>query len=320
MLSQRFLRWPWQVAVATGVLLTAGSSLWRILGMPTPSGSRAGELTPAIAPLPQDLEIQVFFNHSEASVYTDPYRQIERYGDDLEAVIITAIEQAETSIDLAVQALNLPRVASALAKRHREGLKVRVILENQYANPTSAAARTEQREDWLAIADSNRDGILSDAELSQANALGILSDAQVPLIDDTADGSKGSGLMHHKFLIIDSQRVITGSANFTLSGIHGDGDNPSSRGNANALLKIENRAIAEQFTQEFNLMWGDGPAGRKNSQFGRSKPEPTAQTFNLKDTELTLQFSPQSTSRPWHQSTNGLIGQTLSQSERSIDL
>lgn len=319
-LSQRFLRWPWLLTLATGLLLTTGSSLWRILAAPTPSGSHANRLIPTIDPLPQDPDIQVFFNHSAASVYTDPYRQIERYGDDLEAVIITAIEQAETSIDLAVQALNLPRVASALAERHQQGLKVRVILENQYANPTSVAAQTEQKEDWIVIADSDRNGTLTATELRQANALGILSDAQVPLIDDTADGSKGSGLMHHKFLVIDNQRVVTGSANFTLSGIHGDGDNPSSRGNANALMKIESSAIAQQFTKEFSLMWGDGPAAATNSQFGRSKPQRPAQKFDLNNSDLTLQFSPHQTNQPWAQTVNGLIGQSLSQSQRSIDL
>lgn len=319
MISQRFLQWPWLLALTTGLLLTTGSSLWRILAAPTSAGTH-NRLTPAIDPLPQDPDIQVFFNHSEASVYTDPYRHIERYGNDLEAVIITGIEQAETSIDLAVQALNLPRVASALAKRQQQGLKVRVILENQYANPTSVEAQTEQRENWMAIADSDHNGTLTAAEISQANALGILKGAQVPLIDDTADGSKGSGLMHHKFLVIDNQWVITGSANFTLSGIHGDGDNPSSRGNANALIKIRSGAIAQQFTKEFSLMWGDGPAAGTNSQFGRNKPQRPAQTFNLRDTNLTLQFSPQPANRPWAQSTNGLIGHTLSQSQQSIDL
>ena len=41
------------------------------------------------APLPQDPYIQVYFNQSQASAYTDPYRRIQRHGDDLEAVLAT---------------------------------------------------------------------------------------------------------------------------------------------------------------------------------------------------------------------------------------
>ena len=44
-------------------------------------------------PLPQDQYIQVYFNHNQArnSNYTDPYRQINRPGDNLEQVIIDNI-------------------------------------------------------------------------------------------------------------------------------------------------------------------------------------------------------------------------------------
>ena len=41
-------------------------------------------LKPRLEPLPQDQFIQVYFNYSEASVYTEPYRQQIRYGDNLE--------------------------------------------------------------------------------------------------------------------------------------------------------------------------------------------------------------------------------------------
>ncbi len=296
------------------LLLTIGSSLWRIQAAPQ------SQLEPTVTALPQDPYVQVFFNQSEASVYTDPYRQIERYGDDLEQVIINAIESAQTSIDIAVQDLNLPRIAQAVVNSHRQGITVRLILENQYANPTSAKAKAEQAEDWLAIADSDRNGTITTTERQNADALGMIRNAQVPLLDDTADGSKGSGLMHHKFLIIDQRWVVTGSANLTMSGIHGDADVPESRGNANALLKLDSRAIARHFTNEFNLMWGDGPDGQKDSQFGLKKARRLAHTTTLPTGAITLQFSPHSPSQPWQQSVNGLISKTLSQATRNIDL
>lgn len=247
-------------------------------------------LKPRLSPLPQDPHIQVFFNQSESSVYTEPYRGITRYGDNLEQVIIEAIDQASVSVDIAVQELNLPGVAAALVKRQQRGVSVRLILENQYATP----------------------------EADSKQALQIIQSAQVPQIDDTADGSQGSGLMHHKFVVIDNRWVLTGSANFTYSGIHGDADELESRGNANALLKIESEAIAQQFTQEFNLMWGDGPGANPDSQFGLQKPLRPAQVLTLPTSNVTLQFSPVSASQPWAKSVSGLIAKTLSQSTRSI--
>jgi phosphatidylserine/phosphatidylglycerophosphate/cardiolipin synthase-like enzyme len=307
----------WILLFAIGLILTIGSSIWRINAAPAP-------LAAALSPLPQDSHIQVFFNQSEASVYSDPYRHIERYGDNLEQVIISAIEQANSTLEVAVQDLNLPLVAKALVNSAQRGVSVRLVLENQYANPTSASAKAELDQKWMGIADGDRNGKLSPEEIAQSDALHILRSAHIPLIDDTADGSKGSGLMHHKFLIIDSQSVLTGSANFTLSDLHGDANEPASRGNANALLKINSPEVATRFSEEFNQMWGDGPGGQPNSHFGLKKSAASVQKLPqpsriaLPTGSLTLQFSPLSPSQPWAQSTNGLITRTLSQAKRSI--
>ena len=66
-----------------------------------------------IPPLPQDPDIQIYFNRNQSSGanYSDPYRQIEREGDNLEQIIIDAIASAKSSIDMAVQELNLPGIA-----------------------------------------------------------------------------------------------------------------------------------------------------------------------------------------------------------------
>lgn len=81
--------------------------------------------------------------------------------------------------------------------------------------------------------------------------------AQIPWIDDQADGSAGSSLMHHKFVIVDNRIVIITSANFTLSDTSGDFTNPNTLGNANNLLQIDSPELASLFTEEFNVMWGD---------------------------------------------------------------
>lgn len=282
--------------------------------------------------LKQDPFIQVYFNHNQTKTnkYTDPYRKINRFGDNLEALVVKEINSAQDSIDVAVQELRLPNIAQSLAKKHQQGVKIRVIIDNNYSrslgeldsstiNKLSEQERLRYQE-LFTLVDTNKDGSLSAAEIAFKDALIILRNADISVIDDTADGSKGSGLMHHKFLIIDQQKVITGSANFTLSGMHGDFSNLETRGNVNHLLLINNQELANIFTEEFNFLWGDGLDGNKDSKFGLDKPVRVPRLIAFGDNLVTVQFSPTSSTQNWQNTTNGLIGKTLQNAHRSIDL
>lgn len=305
-----------------GLLLFTGFTCWRrSAGSPTQ--------VPLLPALPQDPQIQAYFNHSQAAVYTEPYRQQYRLGDDLEQVVIDAVATAQTSVDVAVHELNLPRIAAALKERHQAGVPVRVIVENTYRRPMSQLTAQEVQQldqrgqkkyqDFVLLVDENQNGRLEPNEIAVRDAIAILQDAGVPLIDDTADGSKGSDLMHHKFIVVDGHTVISGSANFTWSDIHGDFSVVESQGNANHLLKIVSPAVAGLYEQEFNLMWGKGT--KTTSQFGLKKAYRPAQTVKLApNSQITVQFSPTSTRLPWQQTVNGLIGRSLNQSTHSIDL
>ena len=282
--------------------------------------------------LPQDSDIQVFFNHRNTGEkqYTDSYRKIQRPGDNLEAVIIEAINSAKVSIDIAVQEFQLSEIALALSKKKQQGVKIRIIIDNNYSRSWSdytqqeieglPARERDRYKQYFQLIDLNQDGNLSKQEIANRDALVILKNANIPLIDDTADGSKGSGLMHHKFIIIDRKEIITGSANFTLSGIHGDFSNPKTQGNVNNLLKINNAELAQLFTEEFDYMWGDGVARSEDSQFGLDKPWRSPQTISWNNTTATVQFSPTSKKEDWGLSTNGLIGKTLDNGIASINL
>jgi phosphatidylserine/phosphatidylglycerophosphate/cardiolipin synthase-like enzyme len=282
---------------------------------------------PLLSSLPQDSQIQVYFNHSQAAAYTEPYRQQYRLGDNLEQVAVEAIAAAQTSVDVAMHELNLPQVATALKERHQAGVKVRVIVENTYRRPLSQLTPSEVQQldersrkkyqDFVQLVDQNHNGSLEANEIAARDAMMILQTAGVPLKDDTADGSRGSHLMHNKFIVIDGRIVISGSANLTWSDVHGDPTSPESQGNANHLLKIASPALARLFSQEFNLMWG----GSASSEFGLKKPYRPAQMIKLAaNSQVTVQFSPTSTRKPWQQSVNGLIGRTLSQATHAVDL
>ena len=94
-------------------------------------------LPPSLAPLPQDPLLQVYFNQSIASSYTEPYRQQTRFGDDLEKLVAVAIASAGSTVDVAVQEFRLPGIARVLAARGRSGIKVRLIVEHMYSRPWS---------------------------------------------------------------------------------------------------------------------------------------------------------------------------------------
>ena len=283
-----------------------------------------------LEPLPQDPSIQVYFNNSQSSKYTEAYRQKSRFGDDLEKQIVDTISQAKSTIDIAVQELRLPKVAQILAEKQKSGVKVRLILEHNYSRPWSSftsaeIANLEKREqeryqDFRKFVDINKDNQITSAEISQRDSLAIVQDAQIPWIDDTADGSKGSRLMHHKFVVVDHRFVIITSANFTLSDTSGDFTNSSSLGNANNLLKVDSPELAKLITEEFNIMWGEGVGGKLDSKFGLQKPLRKSQTITLGNSKITVNFSPISPTEPWVDSANGLISKTLSASKKTVDL
>ena len=103
--------------------------------------------------------------------------------------------------------------------------------------------QSRYRENFQLI-DHNQDEVISTDEAANFDAVKILQLSNIELLDDTEDGSKGSGLVHHKFLVIDQRRVVTTSANLTLSDLHGDLHNPLSQGNANSLLVIQSPEVA----------------------------------------------------------------------------
>ena len=304
-------RWWW-----AAILLLAGlqgcSQAGRLLGQPP-------------APLPLPAGIRVAFNQRADSRYRSPISGAMRQGDNLEALLLETIAGAHQELLVAVQELSLPQVAQALVAQQRRGVRVRVVLENSYSQPWSEQHEAElsphlrlRRRQLMALADRNHDGVLSQAEREQGDAVLILERGGVPILDDTADGSAGSGLMHHKFMVIDHREVITGSANFTSSCIHGDPDDERTRGNVNHLLRLESPELAGLFEDEFARLWGDGPGGAEDSRFGLGKHNGGLQIVQIGNTRVSVLFAPQAQDDP----AGGLavIGEAIGAARHSIDL
>jgi phosphatidylserine/phosphatidylglycerophosphate/cardiolipin synthase-like enzyme len=265
--------------------------------------------------------IASYHNHNEYSRYTDPYRNITRSGDNLEAVIVQELSKAKSSIYIAVQELRLPLIAQVLVDKHRQGVDVRVVLEHDYNFNVLQQRQVNNDEtdvtsvtSLAAMVDVNGNGRFEKKELLSRDAIYMLQYAGVPLLDDTSDDSMGSGLMHHKFVVIDGKRIIISTANFTMSCIHGDILRPKTRGNANSLIVASSTPLARIFTQEFSQLWGNGRQGN----FGQNKTYRGPQTVTVGGSKITVQFSPTSRRFNWNNSVNGLIGRHVSTARKSV--
>jgi len=291
-------RLPSLPALFTAILLAGCSAQARLEGRP-----------PKALPMPEG--ITVAFNHNPANRYRSPITGTWRQGDDLEALVLQSIDAAERQILVAVQELSLPRVASALVRKHQQGLDVRVVLENTYSTPWSL-----QHDAGLSPHLKHRNQQLR--QLGWGDAVLLLQRGGVPLLDDTADGSAGSGLMHHKFMVVDGHTVVTGSANFTPSCIHGDPDDGRTRGNVNHLLRLQSTELAALFSAEFSKLWGDGPGGAPDSRFGLAKDSSAPQQAMVAGTPVQVLFAPHRRNTAHH----GLVwlAQLLSQSQSSLDM
>ena len=297
-----------------------------LVGLFASSCSQAGVV---LGQMPVDLAepkgIEVGFNHRTASRYRSPLSGAWRNGDNLEQMLINAIQSAETEILVAVQELSLPRIAESLVAASRQGVNVKVILENNYSTPWSKqheldlSSHGRQRLQRLsALADQDQNGVVSPEEARNHDALLILQQGQIAWIDDTEDGSKGSGLMHHKFVVIDGERVITGSANFTNSGMHGDAGATQTRGNVNHLISIQSPTLATVFKEEFAQMWGDGPGGSNNSRFGRNKTAQRLRTVKVGSMNVSVMFPPHAKTHSSHGI--DVIEDQLGGAKKTIDL
>lgn len=271
-------------------------------------------------------EVEVFFNYYLNRYYFDPYRAIERQGDDLEEKIVEAISKAKSHVYIAIQELRLPKIAKKLVELSHKGVEVRLVMENNYNNTILDLANTShfpQNDHNTArylelfnFIDINNDAEIDNNELLNRDAIYILKHSNILIVDDTADDSYGSGLMHHKFIIVDDDITLLSTANFTLSGIHGDYSSTESRGNPNSLMVIKSKELNKIFTEEFNIMWGE----KELSCFGINKPYRGVKEIKLKDSKIRIQFSPTSKAVDFQETVNGLISREISKTKKSTNM
>lgn len=149
--------------------------------------------------------------------------------------LLKLIKGAKTSIDGAFYDIEDLGVVDALVRAKKRGVKVRLVTDTdnmvEKADPTKARKAVV----WM---------------LSE----------KIPVVDD-----QRSGIMHHKFMVVDGQTVWTGSTNLTPTSLY--------RHNNNALT-IKNARLAQAFDGEFERLF-------TKREFGKSMRGETAPTEQI---------------------------------------
>lgn len=132
--------------------------------------------------------------------------------------LLSFINSAEKRVYVAVYWITYEPVVDALIEMKRRGIDVRLIYD--ISSPKAIELATK-----------------------------CVSEGLIPLVAPFKDYSKG--LMHHKFVVVDDDRLWTGSANFT--GVVLDPNSTETQNNEN-VLRINSRAITDRFKATFETM------------------------------------------------------------------
>jgi phosphatidylserine/phosphatidylglycerophosphate/cardiolipin synthase-like enzyme len=120
------------------------------------------------------------------------------------------IRGSKDRIYVAIYSFTSDRLAEALIEARRRGVDVRVVMERREANVTGS---------------------------EYPRLLGAGVDVRL---------DANPGLMHHKFMVIDGEIVVTGSYNWSAAAEERNDEN---------LVVIRDRAVAGAFEREFERIW-----------------------------------------------------------------
>jgi phosphatidylserine/phosphatidylglycerophosphate/cardiolipin synthase-like enzyme len=131
--------------------------------------------------------------------------------DDCSSIIINLIDSAEKYVHVAIYSFTLDSLGDALVRARDRGVEVKVVIEREQAD----------------VKGSEYERLLK-AE-----------------VDVRLDGNKY--LMHHKFMIVDGEIVVTGSYNWSYGAEENNDEN---------MIVVSNPDVARLYEAEFQRVWG----------------------------------------------------------------
>jgi phosphatidylserine/phosphatidylglycerophosphate/cardiolipin synthase-like enzyme len=202
--------------------------------------------------------------------------------DDLEAVIVDFIAQAQHTLDVAVQEIDSMTIAQALIDARWRGVLVRVVLEQDYLQDEEqpkVVPRPGETEDEARIRVQWRQDPPRELDINRDILAALLRNR----VHVSADYNPK--IFHQKFIVRDYRRgvrprsaLLTGSANFTHTDAHT---------NLNHVVIFHDPAICKVYATEFaQLNAGD---------FGRGDQGEVPRTVNLGGIPVKVLFAPNHT-------------------------
>ena len=149
------------------------------------------------------------FQASFASGETEAVFSPER---SIKEILLKEVESTTSSIDLAVREITFPEMAQALVKAKDRGVKVRVIADSKQAKMKSSQIT------YL---------------IHQGIPVKVLR-------------GKDDGVMNHRFAILDSKKVVTGSF---------DWSEASEKWNYENIVIVRDNEVVASYQREFDRLW-----------------------------------------------------------------
>jgi len=141
-----------------------------------------------------------------------------------EQAIITQLAKAKMSADIAMYNLTSEPIAQEIARLKKRGVAVRIFLDKSQKGQKASQA-----------------GFLK----GQGISVRI---------------HQGSGLMHHKFAVLDGKVLLTGSFNWTEN---------AEEDNAENLLVLSDKKLISQYAKEFESLWTQGAEADVQQNFDK---------------------------------------------------
>jgi phosphatidylserine/phosphatidylglycerophosphate/cardiolipin synthase-like enzyme len=158
------------------------------------------------------------------------------FNEECEGVVLEGIEKSRESIWIAAYAFTRTRIAAALVRAHRRGVRIEMKVDANQAEFAGAQKLIE----WL-----RQEGI------------------PVTLIHTAGEYSA----MHNKFMVFDMGRVVTGSYNFTTVAQVSNWEN---------LVWLDSADMAEQYKQAWDAIVSDEiqePQAKKEKKKAKAAEE-----------------------------------------------